>query len=136
MKYECRRVETALFVVVCLLAGAAPGAALVRVVGRRFGGAGTMMAVIIVPPLVALAVDSQTAFLGVWDVLCACLLFSAGFVFATNRRVAPGRRDIALALASASLGLVLLEAGTRLFLPPPPAFPAGPVHLRLSDAIA
>src|SRR6185369_12300082 len=105
--------EVPLLAVVCLLAGAAPGALLVRLGGRRCGGFWTGLAAIAVPLLVGLTVDSRTAFVGVWDVLCAGLLLSAGFLLVTSPHLALGRREIAVAVASAAFGLVLLEGLAR-----------------------
>jgi len=129
--------QAALLVVVCLLAGAAPGTLLVRAIGRRFASVWTTAAAIAVPLTVVVGVDARTALLGVWDAACVSLLFSTGFLFATHPRLVPDRGDVAIALGSISFSLLFVEAAVRLVLPPPPAFPAaGGVHLRLSEAIA
>jgi len=113
--------------------GALLGAGVRRLRGRRFEGALTAIACVVLPAAAVFAAGVRFALVGLWDSAVEAVLFGIGVAWGAHRAVADGIPVLAFGTAFA---LTLLELLARLFLPPPPAFPVGAgVHLLLADAL-
>lgn len=130
-----RALAVSLALIVCPLAGGwLLGAGWRR--RRRAAPAGVLAAAVlgIIPIGIAGLVDLRLELVGIWDALGLGALVGAGLIL--GRRGLPERRTCALAGASLGLSLLLAELGSRLLLPPPPAFPSsGGPSLLLADAV-
>ena len=122
-------------VVVPLGLGALLGIAVRRLRGRRLKGALTAIACVVLPAAAAFAAGVRYPIVGLSDSAVEAVLFGVGVVWGGHRALAD--RTNVLVLASAfAVSLLALEFLARLFLPPPPAFPAGGgIHLLLADAL-
>jgi hypothetical protein len=122
-------------VLVPLLVGAALADVARHALGRRTESVVAALLALVLPPVAAAACTAWHPVLGLWDAVAEGLLVGVGFVAGAHRRLATRDRLVTLA-GGIVVGLLLLEIGARLFLPPPPRFPtwAG-VHFFLDDAI-
>ncbi len=118
-----------------LAAGAALGGGVGRALGRRLEGVAAVLLALTLSVVGVVAGDVWHPVIGFWDAVTAGVLFGVGFVVAAHRAFADRGRLVSIAAGSV-VGLVLLEIGTTLFLPPPPRFPTSAgVHFLLADAI-
>jgi len=115
--------------------GAALGLLVRRRASGRLAGMSNAGACLVVPTLVTVALVVWWPIVGLWDGVTEGVLCGAGVVLTAHRACADWR-DVALAGASATISLVLLEAVTRALGPAPPVFPTGGgVHLLLAGAL-
>jgi hypothetical protein len=122
-------------VLVPLVAGAAVGVATRRALGRRLHGVTAALLTLALPAVGAIACIVWYPVIGLWDGVTEGVLIGVGFTVSAHRAFADRDRLVAIAAGSV-VGLVLLEIGARLFLPPPPRFPTSAgVHFLLVDAI-
>ncbi|MBI3782470.1 MAG: hypothetical protein HY270_03615 [Deltaproteobacteria bacterium] len=115
--------------------GALLGSLLRRLARRHFAGVIAAIACLILPAALVVGLGIRFPLIGLWDTAVESLLFALGVLLALHSALSE-RRNLALLSTSLLFSLLLLELATRLFLPPPPAFPvkSGP-HLLLADAL-
>lgn len=99
------------------------GATARRVLARRRQGASFAIAAICLPALCALLVDARLQLVGAWDALYVGGAAGVGLLLALHRSFSDPK-NLALLCGSCVVGAFALEAGSRLILPPPPAFPS------------
>lgn len=105
-----------------LAAGLLIGVALRRGLGRRVGGSLFPLACLALPAAIASLVTPGLFLIGMWDAWIMAICLGAGMVLAAHRTFAQGR-DLALLAGAVFVSLAALEVGSRVALPPPPAFP-------------
>src|SRR5262245_17317474 len=110
------------------------GLVLRRWAGGRFAGPVAMAACLGIPMAVFVTLNLWFAPIGLWDALLEGFLLGAGVAW-TAHRVFAARQTLALAAVSLGVSLIGLELACRVFLPPPPGFPATRPHLLLADAM-
>jgi hypothetical protein len=122
-------------VLVPLAAGAALGIGVRRALQRRLHGVPAALLALALPAVGAVVCIVWHPVIGLWDAVTEGVLIGIGFTAAAHRAFADRDRLVSIAAGSA-VGLMLLEIGVRLFLPPPPRFPTSAgVHFLLADAI-
>ena len=105
------------------LAGFFSGVALRRCAGGRLGSGPAAAALFLAPPVLACLLPPYLLRIGFWDLLLAALSLGGGLALGVARPFSRlGRRTAVLACAAALLGLVVLEAGSRLLPPVPYSF--------------
>ena len=105
------------------LAGFFPAAWLRRRIGERPGSRPVAAALFLAPPVLVCLLPPYLLRFGFWDLLLAALSLGGGLALGAARPFSRlGRRTALLACAAALLGLVVLEAGSRLLPPVPYSF--------------
>ncbi len=99
------------------------GLALRWSLGRRVGGPLFPLACFALPLTIASLVTPELFLIGMWDAWLIAIGLGAGMVLAAHRTFAQ-RRDVALLAGAVFVALLALEVGSRMLLPPPPAFPS------------
>jgi hypothetical protein len=87
---------------------------------------------LVILPLTPILLPLGTLRVGLWDQIWIAWFCCAGFAFSAHRIFRSwGRRNLLLLATSLVVGLLLLEGGVRLFLPPPPFLFKGPDQIRM-----
>ncbi len=104
-----------------------------RQFGRRLGSIPVVTALLLTPPVLVCLLPSYLFGVGFWDLLLAGFALGGGMAGAAlYSPTSVGRRTVLLAVAAVFVGLVVLEAGSRLLPPVPYSFyPPWKVTLRL-----
>lgn len=111
-------------VVVPIALGLLAGLCLEWGCGGRVRGVVSLLVSLLVPTLVATGISAVLPLVGLWDAAVEGGFFGVGVVLAGHQAF-DDPRNILLTGFSLILTLVLVEAGTRALLPPPPAYPVG-----------
>ncbi len=126
---------TAVVIGVPIASGALLGALLARAHRGRVAGAGWAIACLLVPAAAVAGVLYCFPIVGIWDGILVSALVGLGVLVGGHDGLRTGRQRLLLG-GSIGFGLLLLEAGTRLFLPPPPPMgDTGDPHFFLLSAM-